>query len=121
MIQSELKQILADRSSLTRSNLVNFLARKTGLTRVETETVVDGLLGTIQEVLTMGKKVELRGFGTFLVRVRQPREARNPATQEIVMLDRRSVPVFKPSKELRAVVADAEAAQTMQPNVIPIQ
>ena len=48
MIQSELKQLLADRTGLTRSDLVNFLARKTGLTRVETETVVDGLLGTIQ-------------------------------------------------------------------------
>lgn len=107
MIQSDLKQLLADRSGLTRSDLINFLARKTGLTRVETETVVDGLLGTIQEVLTMGKKVELRGFGTFLVRVRQPREARNPATQETVMLDRRSVPVFKPSKTLKAAVDQA--------------
>ena len=107
MIQSELKQLLADRTGLTRSDLVNFLARKTGLTRVETETVVDGLLDTIQEALTMGKKVELRGFGTFLVRIRQPREARNPATQEIVILDRRSVPVFKPSKTLKAAVDQA--------------
>ena len=107
MIQNELKRLLADRAGLTRSELIHFLARKTGLTRMETETVVDGLLGIIQEVLTMGKKVELRGFGTFLVRVRQPREARNPATQETVMLERRSVPVFKPSKSLRAVVDQA--------------
>lgn len=107
MIQSELKRLLANRTGLTRSELIHFLARKTGLTRVETETVVGGLLGTIQEVLTMGKKVELRGFGTFLVRVRQPREARNPATQETVTLDRRSVPVFKPSKTLRAAVDQA--------------
>jgi len=55
----------------------------------------------------MGKKVELRKFGTFLVRVRQPREARNPATQETVMLDRRSVPVFKPSKTLKKAVGQA--------------
>ena len=107
MIQSELKRLLADRTGLTRSELIGFLARKTGLTRVETETVVDGLLGIIQEVLTMGKKVELRGFGTFLVRVRQPREARNPATQETVTLDRRSVPVFKPSKTLKTAVDQA--------------
>ncbi len=107
MIQSELRQLLADRTGLTRSELIHFLARKTGLTRVEIETVMDGLLSTIQEVLTMGKKVELRGFGTFLVRVRQPREARNPATQETVLLDRHSVPVFKPSKTLRAAVDQA--------------
>lgn len=107
MIQNELKRLLADRTGLTRSELIGFLARKTGLTRVETETVVDGLLGIIQEVLIMGKKVELRGFGTFLVRVRQPREARNPATQETVTLDRRSVPVFKPSKTLKTAVDQA--------------
>ncbi|UCH11703.1 MAG: integration host factor subunit beta [Fidelibacterota bacterium] len=92
---------------MTKSELIHFLARNTGLTKVETETVVDGLLRTIQEVLMMGKKVELRGFGSFQVRVRQPREARNPATQETVLLERRSVPVFKPSKTLRMAVDQA--------------
>ena len=104
MIRSELTNLLANRTGLTKSELIHFLARSTGLTKVETETVVDGLLGIIQEVLMMGKKVELRGFGTFHVRVRQPREARNPATQETILLERRSVPVFKPSKTLRTVV-----------------
>ena len=104
MIRSELAELLGNRPGLTKSELIHFLAHNTGLTKVETETVVDGLLGIIQEVLMMGKKVELRGFGTFLVRVRQPREARNPATQETVLLDRRSVPVFKPSKTLRSAV-----------------
>jgi DNA-binding protein HU-beta len=104
MIRSELTDLLANRKGLTKSELIHFLACKTGLTKVEIETVVQGLLGTVQEVLMMGKKVELRGFGTFLVRVRQPREARNPATQETVLLERRSVPVFKPSKTLRAAV-----------------
>ena len=104
MIRRKLSELLADRAGLTKSELIHFLARSTGLTKVETETVVDGLLGTIQEVLKLRKKVELRGFGTFIVRERQPREARNPATQETVMLERRSVPVFKPSKTLRAAV-----------------
>ena len=107
MIRSELTELLTDRSGLTKSELIHFLARNTGLTKVETETVVDGLLRTIQEVLTMGKKVELRGFGSFQVRIRQPREARNPATQETVLLERRSVPVFKPSKTLRMAVDQA--------------
>jgi nucleoid DNA-binding protein len=107
MIQSELTELLTDRSGLTKSELIHFLAKNTGLTKVETETVVDGLLRIIQEVLIMGKKVELRGFGSFQVRIRQPREARNPATQETVLLGRRSVPVFKPSKTLRMAVDQA--------------
>ncbi|MFB0517307.1 MAG: HU family DNA-binding protein [Candidatus Neomarinimicrobiota bacterium] len=114
MIRSELMDLLEDRPGLTKSELIHFLARNTGLTKVETETIVDGLLGTVQEVLTMGKKVELRGFGTFLVRIRQPREARNPATQETVRLDRRSVPVFKPSKTLRIAVDQALQPDSVQ-------
>ena len=107
MIPKDLRGLLLDRAGLTKSELVHYLARHSGLTKVETETIVDGLLGTVQEVLMMGKKVELRGFGTFQVRVRQPREARNPATQETVLLDRRWVPVFKPSKTLRTAVDQA--------------
>lgn len=106
-MDSDLESILADRGGLTRSELVHYLAKQTGLTKVETETVVDGLVATIEEVLKTGKKVELRGFGTFMVRTREPREARNPATQEKVMLDRRNVPVFKPSKNLKIVVETA--------------
>jgi DNA-binding protein HU-beta len=102
-----LDTMLAEKSGLTKSQTIQFLAHQTGLTRLETEAVVDGLLGVVQEVLSRGKKVELRGFGTFSVRTRQPREARNPATQETVMLERRSVPVFRPSKTLRAEVDQA--------------
>lgn len=104
MIRSELEVLLTNKSGLTKSELIHYLARRTGLTKVETEIVVDGLLDTVQETLMLGKKVELRRFGTFLVRTRQPRDARNPATQETVRLGRRNVPVFKPSKSLRASV-----------------
>ena len=107
MIKGSLDGIIGQKPGLTKSETVSFLAHKTGLTRLETETVVDGLLDIVQEVLSRGKKVELRGFGTFSVRIRQPREARNPATQETVMLERRHVPVFKPSKTLRAAVDSA--------------
>lgn len=113
MIRSELVDLLTDRPGLTKSELIHFLARRTGLTKVETGIVVEGLLDTVQEALMLGKKVELRGFGTFLVRTRQPRDARNPATQETVRLGRRSVPVFKPSKSLRASVDAALEHQSI--------
>lgn len=104
MNRTSLREILADKDGITKSELIHFLAGRTGLTKVETETVIDGLLSTVEETLIAGKKVELRGFGTFLVRIREPREARNPATQETVMLDRRKVPVFRPSKALKMLV-----------------
>ncbi len=121
MAAPDLKDVLVDRPGLTKSELVHFLARHSGLTMVETETIVDGLLATVQEVLMMGRKVELRGFGTFQVRERQPRDARNPATQETVRLGRRWVPVFKPSKTLRTAVdkalAPGSASSDLSPDV----
>jgi DNA-binding protein HU-beta len=109
---SDLSTLLADKAGMSKSEIIHYLAQKTGLTKLETETMVEGLLGTIQAVLMLGKKVELRGFGTFLVRTRQPRVARNPATQETVQLDRRFVPAFKPSKTLKSTVDRALGKQS---------
>jgi integration host factor subunit beta len=54
------------------------------------------------------KNIEVRGFGTFKIRQRKTRMARNPRTGSPVEVSARPVPVFKPSKELRAMVAGIE-------------
>lgn len=111
MLSNNLADLLEDRSSMTKRELVHYLAFHTGLTKVEIETVVGGFLSTIQDALKLGKKVELRGFGTFTIRTREPREARNPATQEKVLLGRRFVPVFRPSKTFRTEIDQARMQQ----------
>jgi len=83
--------------------------------------VVDAFLEAVKEALADQHNIEIRGFGTFKIRNRKTRMARNPRTGEPVEVGARPVPVFKPSKGLRAIVADAEAAQTTQPNIIPVQ
>ena len=83
--------------------------------------VVDAFLEAVKEALADQHNIEIRGFGTFKIRNRKTRMARNPRTGEPVEVAARPVPVFKPSKELRAVVAEAEAAQTQQRNIIPVQ
>ena len=80
--------------------------------------VVDAFLESIKEALQGQKNIEVRGFGTFKIRRRKTRMARNPRTGDPVEVAARPVPVFKPSKELRALVADettpeAEPAQGM--------
>ena len=67
--------------------------------------VVDAFLDAIKEALRDGKNIEVRGFGTFKIRQRRTRMARNPRTGTPVEVSARPVPVFKPSKELRALVA----------------
>lgn len=98
---------------MTKADIVDRIASATGLTKVETEVVVDGFLKTVSEALVEGKHIEIRGFGTFRVKKRKPRLARNPRTGESVPLDEHYVPVFKVSRELRDLV-DAHIKATGQ-------
>jgi len=86
---------------MIKSDIVNIVSNATGLTKVETETALDGFIQSIISSLEKGEKVEIRGFGSFVVKKRNAREARNPATNEIVNLEDRYIPSFKVSKILK--------------------
>jgi integration host factor subunit beta len=74
---------------------------------------VDHLLEAIGLALTEGKHLEIRGFGTFKVRERRARRARNPRSGTEVLVPAKLVPVFKPSRELKALVLNgAETEDT---------
>ena len=89
---------------MTKADIVERIARSTGLTRVETEAVVEGFMILVRQALAEGQTVDLRGFGAFRVQARAPRLARNPATLEPVRVAARRVAVFRPARELRAAV-----------------
>ena len=89
---------------MTKAELVEKVADKTQLTKKQAETVVNILLNSITEALSEGDKVELRGFGSFRIRNRNPREGRNPKTGDTVQIPAKRVPFFKAGKELRDMV-----------------
>ncbi|MBT3216937.1 MAG: integration host factor subunit beta [Candidatus Marinimicrobia bacterium] len=89
---------------MTKQNIVDAVSEATGLSKVETEAVMNGVMATIIESLSQNQRVELRGFGTFGVKHRMPKKARNPGTGEAIYLPERHVPTFKPSKRMRTVV-----------------
>ena len=89
---------------MTKADIVDIVADATGLTKVETEAVIDGFLSTIKNSLQEGERVEFRGFGSFSVKKRMPKKARNPGTGEVVYLPERYVPTFKASKILKELV-----------------
>lgn len=91
---------------MTKADIVDIIAEATGLTKVETETVIDGFLNTIKNSLREGERVEFRGFGSFSVKKRMPKKARNPGTGEVVYIPERHVPVFKASKLLKQLVTE---------------
>ncbi len=91
---------------MTKADIVDNIAQATGLTKVETEAVVDGFLATVSKAMKEGKTIEIRGFGSFKVKKRKARMARNPRTGDEVFVDEHYVPIFKVSKELRNGVDD---------------
>ena len=86
---------------MTKQEIVNTVSEAIGLTKVETDTVMNGIMSTIVDSLAKNERVELRGFGTFGVKHRMPKKARNPGTGEAIYLPERYVPTFKPSKNMR--------------------
>ena len=100
--------------SMTKADLVERvtaqISRTAGpmISKKDCARVVDTFLDAIKEALQEQKNIEVRGFGTFKIRQRKTRMARNPRTGSPVEVSARPVPVFKPSKELRAMVAGME-------------
>lgn len=92
MIKSELIQQIADKNP--------------HLYQRDIENIVNTILDEITNALANSDRVELRGFGAFSVKNRQPRQGRNPRTGEKVHVDEKWVPFFKPGKELRERLND---------------
>jgi DNA-binding protein HU-beta len=89
---------------VTKADIVDKIASATGLTKVETEAVVHGFITTVIEAMRDGRNIEIRGFGSFIVKKRKGRVARNPRTGAQVMVDEHFVPTFKVSKEMKQIV-----------------
>lgn len=87
---------------MTRSDLIQILSEKQQfLSYKETEGVVKEIFEQMAEVLGQGKRIEIRGFGSFSVRFRKPRMARNPKTGTRLQKEGKYAPYFRPGKELR--------------------
>ena len=87
---------------MTKSDLIERLSESNiELTKRDAETIVNSIFDSISEALTGGDRVEIRGFGSFTVRERDSRDARNPKSGELVRIPAKKTPFFKTGKELR--------------------
>ncbi len=93
---------------MTKADLVEEVheAIGPGVTKKDCAAVVDAFLNAIKRAVADGRHIEIRGFGTFKVRQRRTRMARNPRTGESVRVPARAVPVFKPSRLFKDEVGD---------------
>jgi len=86
---------------LTKADLVEEVSRVAQVTKKQAEEIVQTVFSTIVESLRGGRKVELRGFGSFRIRNRGARVGRNPKTGNRVEVPPKRIPYFKPGKELK--------------------
>jgi integration host factor beta subunit len=93
--------ISATGGTMTKAELVERIADRTGVSKKDSGVVVNMILDNIGQALLEGDKVELRGFGSFKVKSRRSRQARNPRTGDSVTVPAKQVPYFKASNELK--------------------
>lgn len=87
---------------MTKSELIEVLTTHNEmLSKRESELIVNTIFDGIGQALMDGDRVEIRGFGSFTVRQRDAREARNPKSGEVVQIPAKKTPFFKTGKELR--------------------
>jgi DNA-binding protein HU-beta len=88
--------------NMIKLDIINRVADKTGVPKQKAEQVVDALFNAMKEAMAMGKRIELRGFGVFVVKPRKRGIGRNPRTGKEVPIPAGKTIRFKPGKELQA-------------------
>jgi integration host factor subunit beta len=95
---------------MTKADLIEEVAKIAEVTRKDGEVIVETIFDSIVRSLRSGDKIEIRGFGSFRTRQRKPRTGRNPKTGAKVEVPAKTIPFFKPSKELKDLVNDEQGA-----------
>jgi nucleoid DNA-binding protein len=85
---------------MTKEHLIDTISAQTRQQKAEVEAVIESLTEKIGEALRMGERVDLRGFGSFVVKQRKARQGRNPRTGETISIAAKRDVTFKPGKEL---------------------
>ncbi len=97
---------------MTKAELIRRLTGEIpSLTKRQVEVVVNTIFDSMRDALTRGDKIEIRGFGSFKLRVRRMKEGRNPKTGEAVLVPPKKIPFFKVGKELRHMVNGSSSPQ----------
>lgn len=86
---------------MTRRELIAAVAAAEGKTIKEAELAVKTVFGSIEQALTLGDRVEIRGFGSFKVKSYRSYTGRNPKTGEVIQVREKKLPFFKVGKELK--------------------
>ena len=83
---------------MTKADIVNEIAKNTGIEKVTVQKTVEALMETIKDSMVKGNNVYLRGFGSFIVKKRAKKTARNISKNTTIIIAAHNIPAFKPAK-----------------------
>lgn len=91
---------------MTKADIVNEISKNTGIEKVTVQKTVEAFMESVKDSLTDGKNVYLRGFGSFIVKKRAEKTARNISKNTTIIIPEHSIPAFKPAKTFVAQVKE---------------
>lgn len=89
---------------MTKADIVSEIAKKTGVEKVQIQTIVETFMEEVKASLSNGENVYLRGFGSFIVKKRAQKVARNISKNTTITIPEHNIPAFKPAKTFLAEV-----------------
>ncbi len=91
---------------MTKSDIVNEISRSTGLEKSAVLTTIEKFMETVKDSMAHGENVYLRGFGSFIIKTRKEKTARNISKNTTIKIPEHKIPAFKPAKTFMAEVRD---------------
>ncbi|MEG1607778.1 MAG: HU family DNA-binding protein [Mucinivorans sp.] len=89
---------------MTKAEIVSEIAKSTGIEKVQVQRVVESFMENIKETMTSGENVYLRGFGSFIIKRRAEKVARNISKNTTITIAAHNIPAFKPAKTFANVI-----------------
>lgn len=89
---------------MTKADIVSEIAKSTGVEKVQVQTIVEAFMESVKDSLTKKNNVYLRGFGSFIVKKRAKKVARNISKNTTITIPEHNIPAFKPAKSFAAKV-----------------
>ena len=89
---------------MTKADIVNEIAKKTGVEKVQIQTIVEAFMDSVKNAMVNGQNVYLRGFGSFIIKKRAMKVARNISRNTTITIPEHNIPAFKPAKSFAGEV-----------------
>jgi DNA-binding protein HU-beta len=93
---------------MTKADIVNEVAKATGLEKIAVQKVIESFMDSVKDSLEKGENVYLRGFGSFIVKERAEKTARNISKNTTIVIPAHRIPAFKPAKVFVDMVKNAQ-------------